>query len=114
MWELDSPVVSVADRGSLRGVRIGMHAWVSCQCGLSRSSPESYSQSPLPRDTPDESSHTMSRTAGRVHPRDELAVKVAALEERLDEMRAEHGQAATYKQVIVSLLQSCSAGVSPS
>lgn len=31
--------------------------------------------------------------------REELAVKVAALEERLDEMRAEHGQAATYKQV---------------
>jgi hypothetical protein len=33
--------------------------------------------------------------------RDELAVKVAALEERLDEMRAEHGQAATYKQVLI-------------
>lgn len=27
-------------------------------------------------------------------------MKVAALEERLDEMRAEHGQAATYKQVL--------------
>ena len=48
--------------------------------------------------------------------RDELAVKVAALEERLDEMRAEHGQAATYKQVlrrVKSLPLVCQSACSP-